>query len=79
MKVHVALLLVGSCVAVASCGTMHGPADLALGEPREFETVVVRRRVVEDAQGVRDSVSQRLPDEFFGEVVRLMMQGKIGP
>lgn len=79
MRVHVALLLVGSLMATASCGTMHGPADLALGEPREFETVVVRRRVVEDAQGVRDPASQRLPDEFFGEVVRLVMQGKIGP
>ena len=79
MKVHVALLLVGSCVAVASCGTMHGPTDLALGEPREFETVVVRRRVIEDAKGVRDPASQGLPDEVLSDVGRLVMQGKIGP
>jgi hypothetical protein len=73
------LLLVGLCMSGASCGTMHGPAELSLGEPRQFETVEVRRRVVEPAEDAQGPRMQPLPDEVLGDVVRLVMQGKIGP
>lgn len=79
MRMRDRLLLVGLCMSGASCGTMHGPAELSLGEPRQFETVEVRRRVVEPAEDAQGPRMQPLPDEVLGDVVRLVMQGKIGP